>query len=154
VGIKWRILCVKRILLSFPQFLSIGVPILHEVPQCTRIFFHQFDQHAQMLRKIPTKKDSAKPWNCWTSRISEIRCYCIYYIIIHHIKKNQLLCFITLCLLRFCKLLYSFPHMSQDNFFTRCWLSICAFKWACLLNFESHLSHLNPYTITVFLSVL
>jgi hypothetical protein len=35
VGIKRRILCVERILLSFPQFLSVGVLILHEVPQCT-----------------------------------------------------------------------------------------------------------------------
>jgi hypothetical protein len=51
MGVKRRILCVKRILLSFPQFVSIGILILHEVQQCTRIFFHQFDQHPQMLRK-------------------------------------------------------------------------------------------------------
>ena len=59
---------VKRILLSFPQFLSVWAVILHEVQQCTRNVFHQFDQHPQMLRKkyfflrrseskkIPTKK--------------------------------------------------------------------------------------------------
>ena len=50
-GVKRRILCVKRILLSFPQYLSVGVLILHEVQQCTPNFFHQFDQHPQMLRK-------------------------------------------------------------------------------------------------------
>ena len=38
VGIKRRILCVKRILLSFPQFVYVGVLILHEVPQCTPIW--------------------------------------------------------------------------------------------------------------------
>ena len=50
-GVKQRILCVKRILLSFPQFLSVGVLILHEVPQCTQHFFHQLDQNPQMLKK-------------------------------------------------------------------------------------------------------
>jgi hypothetical protein len=44
VGVKQRIVCVKRILLSFPQFL-------HEVHQCTQNVFHQLDQHPQMLRK-------------------------------------------------------------------------------------------------------
>ena len=42
---------VKRILLSFPQFLSVWAVILHEAQQCTQHFFHQFDQHPQMLRK-------------------------------------------------------------------------------------------------------
>ena len=56
---------VKRILLSFPQFLSVWAVILHEVQQCTRKIFHQFDQHPQMRRseliKIPTnKKDSVR----------------------------------------------------------------------------------------------
>jgi hypothetical protein len=51
MGVKQRILRVKRILLSFPQYLSVWVLILHEVQQCTPNFFHQFDQHSQMLRK-------------------------------------------------------------------------------------------------------
>ena len=51
MGVKRWILCVKRILLSFPQYLSVWVLILHEVQQCTPNFFHQFDQHPQMLRK-------------------------------------------------------------------------------------------------------
>ena len=44
-------LLTKRILLSFPQFLSVFAVILHEVEQCTPNFFHQFDQHPQTLRK-------------------------------------------------------------------------------------------------------
>jgi hypothetical protein len=51
MGVKRRILRVKRILFSFPQFLSVWAVILHEVQQCTQHFFHQFDQHPQMLRK-------------------------------------------------------------------------------------------------------
>jgi hypothetical protein len=51
MGVKRRILRVKRILLSFPQYLSDVADILHEVQQCTPNFFHQFDQHPQMLRK-------------------------------------------------------------------------------------------------------
>ena len=51
MAVKERNLLVKRILLSFLQFLSVGVLILHDVPQCTRNCFHQFDQHPQMLRK-------------------------------------------------------------------------------------------------------
>jgi hypothetical protein len=49
VSVKRRILCVKRILFSFPQFLSVGVQIFHEVPQCTQYFFKHFDQHPQKL---------------------------------------------------------------------------------------------------------
>jgi hypothetical protein len=41
-------MAIKR-QISFPQFLSLGVPFLHEVPQCKQFFFHQFDR--QMLRK-------------------------------------------------------------------------------------------------------
>ena len=44
-GVKHRILCVKRILLSIPRFSSDLAIILHEVPQCTPNFFHQFDKH-------------------------------------------------------------------------------------------------------------
>jgi hypothetical protein len=35
MGVKRRIICIKQILLSFPQFLSVGVLILHEVQKCT-----------------------------------------------------------------------------------------------------------------------
>jgi hypothetical protein len=42
MGVKQQMLCVKRILLSLPQLLSVVVLILHEV---------QFDHHPQMLRK-------------------------------------------------------------------------------------------------------
>jgi hypothetical protein len=42
----------KWILLSFPQFLSIRAIILHEVQQFTQTMFHQFDQHAQMRKKV------------------------------------------------------------------------------------------------------
>jgi hypothetical protein len=42
MGVKRRNLLVKRILLSFPQFLSVGVFILHEVPQCTQAGFDFF----------------------------------------------------------------------------------------------------------------
>ena len=48
---NYEFLLTKRILLSFPQFLSVFAVILHEVQQCTPNFFHQFDQHPQMLRK-------------------------------------------------------------------------------------------------------
>ena len=48
---NYEYLLTKRILLSFSQFLSIFAVILHEVQQCTPNFFHQFDQHPQMLRK-------------------------------------------------------------------------------------------------------
>jgi hypothetical protein len=35
VGVKRRILCIKRVLLSFQHVLSGRAEILHEVPQCT-----------------------------------------------------------------------------------------------------------------------
>ena len=47
-GVKRRILCVKWILHSFPQFLSVGAVILHEVQQCTQNFI---DQRPEILRK-------------------------------------------------------------------------------------------------------
>jgi hypothetical protein len=46
--VKQQFLRVKRILLSFPQFVSV---ILHAQQQYTPNFFHQFDQHPQRLRK-------------------------------------------------------------------------------------------------------
>jgi hypothetical protein len=36
--VKRRMLCIKRTLLSFPQFLFIVAVILHEVQQCTQKF--------------------------------------------------------------------------------------------------------------------
>jgi hypothetical protein len=51
MGVKRRFLRVKRILLSFPQILSVWAVILHEVQQCTQNVSQQLDQHTQMLRK-------------------------------------------------------------------------------------------------------
>jgi hypothetical protein len=39
MGVKRRILHIKRILLSFPQYLFDVADILHEVQQCTLNFF-------------------------------------------------------------------------------------------------------------------
>ena len=67
---------------------------------------------------------------------------------------NQLLCLNFTCLIRFCLLLYSFPHILQEIFFfSLCWLSMCIFKWSLRLYFESHWSQVKPYTGSVILSV-
>ena len=67
---------------------------------------------------------------------------------------NQFECLDFTCLIRFCLLLYSFPHTSQEIFFNSlCFSSMCVFKWSLRLYFESHCSQMKPYTGSVTLSV-